>query len=134
MGKLSILGAQRVKALQEILEGQKKAELALVAPHYPTRAETLAALEGAFPGITAAHDLVKSVFGEEPSSSYRNVCAHNTTQKSLSNDRQVERTAISEKYDDKARSLWLCETLEEAKDIVYGVKEPEKERESEDSE
>ena len=136
MGKLSILGAHRVKALIDILKEKQTEEEATL--QLPTADDVRRIAEREF-GILEmreqleemnriAHQLAKkleTVTGFTMNASlslysYRNnVTDFNKRWTELKKELiEQPRKEIKEKYKEKENRLWLCETLEEAKKIV----------------
>lgn len=137
MGQLKVLGAQRIKALTEMLDEKKKAEIREVEKRRIGISEALikvAEQDGLghkimeLKEVTArAKELQEELapYGIERSATIsinqygiRNskVLDRATT---LADDGAAEEIAeIKASYKRKEQSLWLCETLEEAKEIV----------------
>lgn len=132
MAELKVLGAQRIKALTEVLESQK--EQAIKNACLPTSDDVWAMVDEEF-GLTEHRKLLEQLEAEverikadidettgEFSYRYgRKELAYNKRKEELKRDLiDAPTAAISKEYDEKARALWLCETLEDAKKIVYG--------------
>lgn len=135
MAKLSILGAQRVKALQEILD-KKQAE-AIAALDIPSHDEiqTLVDKEyGVYEWQREIDELVakaqkimdklntatgKDYFVNKGYRSYSNNNSYNKRIRELTiEQRDAKINEVKAEYKHKSNMLWLCETLEEAKQIV----------------
>lgn len=136
MAELKILGAQRVKALQERLEEKKKAEIAEVQATLPTEDDIKKMVDDEF-GVTELRQQLAKAKEEvsrieyainEKTSEYEDY--YSKRQKSAWYLRRQELKqqkvdsvieAIGAKYKQKSTDLWLCETLEQAKAIVDGA-------------
>lgn len=135
MGKLSVLGAQRVKALTEMLNEKLREELFNIET--PSEKELQAMVDKEFGiddwqseyenHIEQAREVIKKlniITGRGISISENNYGRNNTTDysKRLSELRQEfidkPRQQLRDEYKRKEQMLWLCETLEEAKAIV----------------
>lgn len=134
MADLKVLGAQRIKALTEVLNDQKSKAIAALKSTLPTREDVQARVDDEFgieslrvrleileDEVQSIKDEIDAVTGEFTYSTRRSEKAYNKRKVELTAD-VIEKPikAIEAAYDEKARSLWLCETLEEAKKIVYG--------------
>lgn len=117
MGELKIIGAQRVKALIDVLHGQRNAEISKCVR--ASRTTVLEKLEESYPGITAATEFVKQVYGSTPYDN--NGSPYDKVETELNREYERQCKEIREKYEKKETELWLCETLEQAKAIVYGT-------------
>lgn len=146
MGKLTILGAQRVKALQEILDKQYKFELKKLEAHEPkderSRAEIV--VDRAEATLTDPAQILHHIqsdlraieqSGFNLSYQLRNILQHtydyDDFYDSSLRDTPVDVSDYNAKvaelkthFDELKNRLWLCETLEEAKQIV-GLDEEE---------
>jgi hypothetical protein len=112
MGKLNVLGAQRVKALIEILKGKMKEELdALPNPYNHQVQEKIKA------NINVCGYTYDEIYSLKEKADKLFTDALNEIRK----ESDEQRKQIQNKYKDKENKLWLCETLEEAKEIV-GIK------------
>ncbi|MDN7062685.1 hypothetical protein FIV11_13250 [Lactiplantibacillus plantarum] len=142
MARLSILGARRVEALQVILEQQKNAEInKLIKPDHLSEHDA-AIKHGAKVGV----DIVSVVKNIEDSLKllkqngfYVDYSARHVMKYGVENYCQNEFTSeipaltrynnkvnkIKKHYADLKNRLWLCETLEEAKEIVGMTDEKE---------
>jgi hypothetical protein len=137
MGKLSILGAQRVKALQEMLKQNENETIAsLDVPSYD---EVCKMVDAEF-GIDGIQDEIDKLIGKanelaqkisdvsgtqvkisknlrygysDTETSYKKRVRE--LQQELRDDKIVQ---VKEHFKNKSQMLWLCETLEEAKAIV----------------
>jgi hypothetical protein len=134
MAKLSILGAQRVKALQELLiNKQAEAITALEIPSYAEvqdivdkefgvddwqnelqtlikQAQKLADKINAATGKDVSISRNERTYGSNPYSKRVNELTKQLRDKKINE--------VKAEYKQKANMLWLCETLEEAKQIV----------------
>ncbi|WP_102271272.1 hypothetical protein [Cytobacillus massiliigabonensis] len=136
MAQLNLLGAQRVKALTEILAEKEK--LAIASMALPSVKEIKALVDDEF-GIDGkraeidklvakANELagdLNDVTGARVSvslrenSNYGDPTAYDTRVKELRKDLIDDKiAAVKAEFKRKEQSLWLCETLEEAKAIV----------------
>lgn len=136
MGKLSVLGAQRIKALEGMLDEKMNEELAQVKKSDVDAskiARTEYGIEEAYQKakklLEQANELlqeVSTVTGDVYSASqqfhsnYRAKTAYKQRRDEIldNNDIKQVQEAIKKKYTHKKQMLWLCETLEEAKQIV----------------
>lgn len=140
MGKLSVLGAQRVKALTEMLKDEKKRKLAALDNEITEEQAIILALreigaEGEYFDLQAKIDEVNELsrqFSEK--TGFYTINATISTNGTYSNGTYQEfrkirdeiqfgktreqKAAIEAEYRRKEQMLWLCETLEEAKAIV----------------
>ncbi|MFD1453260.1 hypothetical protein [Oceanobacillus sojae] len=138
MSQLKILGAQRVKALTGFLEEQKEAEMASARKGILDYDEAQRIVNEEY-GISEAYEeyeALKERMGEL-SAELEDKIGHKVrvelsrtygTSKSTEYVDRIRRVRegnlteilkeIESKYADKERRLWLCETLEEAKEIV----------------
>lgn len=147
MGKLNILGAQRVKALIEILQEKKAAEIAEMSASLPTRDKIKKDLE-LENGVALLRteldkiivqgnkiaEKINDITGEGrylsqgASYSYKQDNLEKEYRKAIDEVYEGRTKSkldeIDKKYKKKEQSLWLCESLEEAKEIV-GIKETE---------
>lgn len=140
MGKLNVLGAQRVKALTEILQEKRAQELRDLK--LPTETSLIIQVDEEFgfdkkkqafnkaleKARTLLKDLneskgenkvlqVESQYGRYELSSESK--AYKQRIQELKNEAiELPKRAVADKYKSKEQQLWLCETLEEAKDIV----------------
>jgi predicted transcriptional regulator len=137
VGKLSVLGAQRIKALTEVLKDKQEDEIAELRKSLPSiyeiekrvreefgvgeYYEELEAIKGRLEEIT---EVLETKTGDTFSLSQRNSYNKGRTKYvDRKNEIKMELTdgkveAIKRKYRQKEQKLWLCETLEEAKEIV----------------
>lgn len=135
MGKLSILGAQRVKALTEILEEKEKQVIREL--DVPTLSEIDRMVDSEFDilelreefeqtlnktrelarklsEITGKQiDINQHTYGRSSSTDYVKRKLELTSELK---DKKVEE--VRQEFKNKRQQLWLCETLEEAKAIV----------------
>lgn len=135
MGKLSLLGAQRVKALEDILDVKMKAELATVEAIDPIDSKRQALEEfglledyrKAQEHVQAASELlqkVNSITGDgdyatlSTSRKYSSRTPYSKRLHAIENEYKAKKDAIKAEFTRKKQMLWLCETLEEAKAIV----------------
>ncbi|PGA34012.1 hypothetical protein [Bacillus wiedmannii] len=135
MGKLSVLGAQRVKALTEMLNEKLREELSKVDTPSEMELQSMVNKEFGIDDlyseyenhIEQAREAIKKlndITGKNISISESNYGRNNTTDysKRLSELRQEfidkPRQQLRDEYKRKEQMLWLCETLEEAKAIV----------------
>jgi hypothetical protein len=135
MGKLSVLGAQRVKALTEMLSEKLREELFNIDTPSENELQTMVDKEFGIDDwqseyeshIEQAREVIKKlnpITGRNISISENNYGRSNTTDysKRLSELRQEfidkPRQQLRDEYKRKEQMLWLCETLEEAKAIV----------------
>lgn len=135
MAQLSILGAQRIKALSEMLEVKYKEELKVLQTELSSTVIKSRADESF--NLTElrekANDLkdelqmvideINLVTGERVSISYSHYSSNSSTPyqqkvRELSKELTRKTNELRASYDDKKNRLWLCETLEEAKQIV----------------
>lgn len=135
MGKLSILGAQRVKALTEILNEKEQAELREIdVPSYEDIVKKVDQEFGILQQKERLQELVKeanqlgrdikqitgtdfSVYTRE----YSNYSSNGYSERIDELKKELivkEQQKVKDKYKTKRQMLWLCETLEEAKEIV----------------
>lgn len=137
MGKLSILGAQRVKALTEMIEEREKQVIAELKTHMPKYEELKKQVNEEF-GIEEKAKRVnelefelrnllsemQEVTGEKKEVriqlQYSNTgnTAWSKRYIELQNEQQKAIQSVQREFADKKRKLWLCETLEEAKELV----------------
>jgi hypothetical protein len=135
MGKLSILGAQRVKALTEILDEKEKQTIRGLDTPTRSEIERMVDIEFSINNVQAelnatvekAKQLAKeinSVTGKNNEIEIRNWGRNNLTDYSsrvdeLTSELKDSKVAeVRQFFNSKRQSLWLCETLEEAKAIV----------------
>lgn len=138
MGELKLIGAQRVKALTNMLNEQEQAAIASVPILRPSHEESLAyaddkaglgdlrmvydeAIEKAkyyskkMQEATGVRHEVRIGVYSVPMSGEKDWIQH------FNNDRRGnanEHDRIRKEFQNKRNALWLCETLEEAKAIV----------------
>lgn len=138
MSKLNILGAQRVKALTEMLEQIEKQTIAekkasqlkleelkgVVDEEFGIETKRKALKEMQY-AINMLASEIKEITGEVLSVSIQyntyganQKTAWNKRYQELQKQQQEELHEISKEFADKKRKLWLCETLEEAKELV----------------
>lgn len=135
MAQLKILGAQRVKALTAILEKQRDEEIrelskGLMSPedkeniarkHFGV-SEVYAELKKKSEEIKELNEKYREVtgyyFSVNQSSDYRSGLDFNNYVRTIKDPVAEEIQRVKREYEEKANSLWLCETLEEAKEIV----------------
>lgn len=138
MSKLSILGAQRVKALIEVLKDKEKAEIREVELQKPPRDEVEEQVDGEFEVSNITKELtdiearVKEISRELTNKTGRSIDLEvrtlfrderykeysNRVREVMSKDVDEEIERIKQDYRRREQMLWLCETLEEAKEIV----------------
>ncbi|AMQ66715.1 hypothetical protein FDG96_gp56 [Bacillus phage Mgbh1] len=138
MAKLSILGAQRVKALIEILNEKKEEEMKQVRDSLPSMSEVkrladekmgishlsseLELLKGQMEKLSAKLNDAKGVeIRVRIDTNWRHPKYEEYTKVEEEIRRELIDSKLQEverKYKDKENRLWLCETLEEAKEIV----------------
>ncbi|HDR7641335.1 hypothetical protein [Bacillus wiedmannii] len=135
MGKLSVLGAQRVKALTEMLSEKLREELCKIDAPSGDELQAMVNKEFGIDDLQSeyenhmkqAREAIKklnTITGKGISISENNYGRSNDTDysKRLSELRQEfidkPRQQLRDEYKRKEQMLWLCETLEEAKAIV----------------
>lgn len=138
MGKLSVLGAQRIKALEGMLDDKYKDELLALEKSLEKIDASKEArktvgidsdFERAMELIKVANELlrnVSAVTGDTHTASYSHSSNYRAKTKykeirdelSEKHNGKKEKEEIKAKYARKKQMLWLCETLEEAKEIV----------------
>lgn len=142
MGKLSILGAQRVKALTEFLNVQMKAALEEAEAKLPTEEQIREdvdmflgtdglkdALDFTLREANILADQIQEISGEsfsipkDAQDALRNSYSprHSKAEKLYwEHKRESDKVLdeIKQEFKEKEQRLWLCETLEEAKEIV----------------
>ena len=140
MGKLSVLGAQRIKALEGMLDDQLKEkiyELGKVKSPFAEATKALIKELGAeeeynemlklaeqfnevaerFKDKTGTHNKIS--VSTTNYSNYNDYCNFDNRRKELmEGEFKAEENKLREEYKRKKQMLWLCETLEEAKEIV----------------
>lgn len=137
MGKLSVLGAQRIKALEAMLDDQMKEEIKesqsdLKSEDTATKLalEEFGALEDfeelkrLSTKINVINERLKAKTGL--TNAYKPTTHNYSTYADykpfhLAREKHkgsTEESKIRDKYKKKKQLLWLCETLEEAKEIV----------------
>lgn len=139
MGKLSLLGAQRIKALESILDDKMYAEIDELPTVSRSKAEETVREEfglnedyaNAKEFISKANEYltkVNSITGDKDcakistdSQSHMNRTPFAKRVEHLMDERKRKVVDIKAEYSRKKQMLWLCETLEEAKEIV-GIK------------
>lgn len=136
MAKLNILGAQRVKALTEMLNENEKQAIVELKASMPTQEQIKQQVNEEF-GVQdlqkRAKELelelrelleeIKEITGEKRTFNIHNYGTATTTKwyeryKELQQENTNQIQEITKSYAEKKRKLWLCETLEEAKAIV----------------
>ena len=134
MGQLNLLGAQRVKALQEIAKKKCNQELAEVektrlngSERY-LEASKLIGEENLYAEFLKAKEIMgefsarlESTFGIHVSVSMQTHRINTDFQRALKavdTDYLKNVSVIKDKWLDIQNKLWLCETLEEAKELV----------------
>jgi hypothetical protein len=138
LGKLAILGAQRVKALTEMLKEKEQLEIKVIQTEMKSEDEINQILEQEY-GIEEEMHRIKEILHEidviniklrEKTGVYytvnKNTVYNHREQMIMGKKRQQIRdngtseriSAIQSAYKTKEQRLWLCETLEEAKEIV----------------
>jgi hypothetical protein len=136
MAELRILGARRVEALQEVLEGKKKAAISALV--IPSSSEIRAKVDAEYK-VTAARGKVatlkaqldaaitdlNAITGEGNHATLATSYRYETkTSYDARYDELVEQlrtkpiAELEAEYNAKKTQLWLCETLEQAKAIV----------------
>jgi len=138
MGKLSILGAQRIKALSEMLDEVEIQQTSELRRSQKTSKELKDIIDEEYglKELRAKEELLElqlrevlhSINHTTGESEYISINTgysnhkSNTGWKKRYNELQDEQTKdineLKRQFDTKKRSLWLCETLEEAKIIV----------------
>jgi len=138
MGKLAILGAQRVKALAEMLKEQRDRKLVELNKQKPTRKEAEKEADKTFGVLELTEEVDKlteklrdisapleNKTGRSIAVDYRNIYRGSALSKYNDEvnrimDAGVEGDVgvVKEEYRKKEQMLWLCETLEDAKKIV----------------
>lgn len=137
MGKLSLLGAQRVKALEGMLDDQLQEKLVEIdkSPQVDSEKEARKAVgidetfEKAKALVEEANELYKqvnAVCGDvysasiHYSSNYKNRTEYKDIRDNINDKagRIAQKSALKKEYNKKKQLLWLCETMEEAKEIV----------------
>ena len=138
MGKLSVLGAQRIKALEGMLDEKLAEELTKIDERLSKvdASEEARKATGidedynkAMKHIEEANELFKrvsTVTGDNYqatrtfSSNYRMRTEYKDVRDELANkcNGKQEKEQLKREYNKKKQMLWLCETLEEAKEIV----------------
>lgn len=144
MAKLSILGAQRVKALQEILDKQMKNKLKELEKEKvsDTRSQTTVVtnyfkkngidINEAMKSIEKLRNEFKTFYSDYYNQPRFLRDINGMSVSDFYNDSMREKPAEVVKYEakrdklisdfeEKKNALWLCETLEDAKEIV-GIK------------
>lgn len=138
MSKLNILGAQRVKALTEMLNEQEREAISKATKKHASKSDLIEIVDTEF-GVndkrrvlielnetlkTYASEIVQ-ITGEQISigsiayNTYNNKKTKWSERlKELLQIQQQEIEQIKEDFANKKRKLWLCETLEEAKELV----------------
>lgn len=120
MAELKILGAQRVKALQKILDD--KMNQALKELPMLTHNALMKEVDGDFfsEEWLKQYDEVEKEFlrlsGELQA--VRRSAEHLKIRNKITNDSQKYRDEVKKQFSDKKNKLWLCDTMEEAKAIV----------------
>lgn len=136
MANLKILGAQRIKALTEILN--EKEALAIKSLDLPTVAEIKEKVDAEF-GLGGKRESIDKLIAEanrianemnsvtdakitvilREQSNYGDPTAYDKRKKELKKELIDDKIAeVRAEFKRKEQSLWLCETLEEAKAIV----------------
>lgn len=137
MGKLSVLGAQRIKALEGMLDEKMQEELDNVKPATVDSSVVARKAVGidkdydkAVKLIEQANDILQNIISPATgdahsasmnfSSNYRMKTEYKKIRDDVAENTsgKKEREEIKKRYARKKQMLWLCETLEEAKDIV----------------
>jgi len=136
MGKLSVLGAQRVKSLIEILNAKRDKEIHDYTSSLPTKEEIQKTIQIQYEPLIAekkqkCEELVVKLLDtanelKELDGTYYIINRYVNTNTSIIhqlinkefNERQIHINQIKAAYKYKEQMLWLCETLEEAKQIV----------------
>ena len=137
MGQLKVLGAQRIKALTEMLNEKRQEEIREVEKRRIGMSEALlkiAEQDGLGDTIAELREISKRYmqlqnelkdYGVEPFNGISVNPYRDTTNKNQERARVLadagtteEIAEIKARYKRKEQSLWLCETLEEAKEIV----------------
>lgn len=138
MGKLSVLGAQRIKALEGMLDEKLAEELKKIDERlskvdaseearkatgidedYKKALEHIEAANGLFKRVsTVTGDSYQA--SKSFSSNYRMRTEYKDIRDDLANKHngKDEKEQLKRDYNRKKQLLWLCETLEEAKEIV----------------
>lgn len=120
MGELKILGAQRVKALQKILEGKEKEALNALPKLSDKEASEYADIQ--LIGEENIKEYNRLTEQLAPLQKLVNSTRHKTEWYNKRNEylkpNNEKRIEVKKEFDDKKNSLWLCETMEEAKEIV----------------
>jgi chromosome segregation ATPase len=138
MGKLNVLGAQRVKALIEVLHDKEKEAIAALNELKPSTEEVNTAVYEEF-GVTGIKQEIREIknrleqLSEELESKTgqtvslsENYSYYNQNYKRYDKRRKEVRDGeidkkiveLKQEFRKKEQQLWLCETLEEAKAIV----------------
>jgi len=128
------LGAQRVKALVEIADNKMKEELRELEGRRPNSTEKrdfafsnlclseelkrLHEIEKEVQEISSVIELHTGIKYQLQNSNYRTTEQYNRLTLEAEKPFNEERKSIQDKWEGVKRSLWLCETLEQAKELV----------------
>lgn len=136
MGKLSVLGAQRVKALESMLDDKMQAEINALPTVKRQDADVKVREEfGLQEKYEQAQELIRqanetltsinAITGDKDyaalstnSQSHMNRTPFAKRVEAVMNERKEKVAEIKAAYNRKKQMLWLCETLEDAKRIV----------------
>ena len=134
MSKLNLLGAQRVKALEKMLDEQLNNHISQLKKEARTEDALKEALdtidENAYVSYLedklTINELIEKLNGYTHVTGYRYFLSQGGQNNSLRGNLAMKRTkeleaeiaALRALYNDKKNRLWLCETLDEAKQIV----------------
>lgn len=115
MGQLSILGAQRVKALIEMLHDKKRQEL-LPYRYNVSRERVYEEIVQDVPDFHEHLEIIVGCLGDSANRLTGGLYEKHSAR--LSRKDREKMDDIEQKYKRLERELWLCETLEEARAIV----------------
>lgn len=134
MSKLNLLGAQRVKALEKMLDEQLSRHISELKKEARTEDALKEALdtidEDAYISYMedklTINELIENLNGYAHVTGYRYYLQTGGQNNSVRGNLALKRTkgledeiaALRALYNDKKNRLWLCETLDEAKQIV----------------
>src|SRR6185312_3007598 len=134
MSKLNILGAQRVKALQWIADSKWSEELKENSAKKPTSEQIegmvmtalgvggeyaeMQHLKRQLESIARSINDVTGVDYRIVNNSYRSTTAFLQKKQEILAPYVAEEKEIAKKWQEVKNQLWLCETLEEAKELV----------------
>lgn len=131
MSKLTLLGAQRIKALAEMIDDQCALETASATTMTKREAfnqvmsdeelaqydELTKIYQETIDGLNSFTHLTGNLYSSHVSTGRGSSKAQELINKSITETRG-QRNEIKAKHEKRKQLLWLCETLEEAKQIV----------------